>query len=108
MKFSDLVSIREAECCEKCSSFEYELPFQIDGELVKSLAFLFVENFDDRSLKFKGTMQLKKDENTKLEFKMGNRYFKLCLPKIEFQTLKNAVEAELDSWILGHFEKVGA
>lgn len=66
---------------------------------MKNLAPLFVEELENRSLNFKGTIQLKKDENIKIEFKPNTRYMKLCLPKDGFQELKSAVETKLDDWI---------
>ena len=41
MLFADVVSIKEADCCEKCASFEYDLPCRIDKIILEELVLLF-------------------------------------------------------------------
>ena len=111
MLFIDVVSIKESSCCEKCASFEYDLPCKIDKVILEELV-LFLNssekpmtiNANEDLLKtnklFNSNTPIKitKDENTKIELKPNRRWLKLCVSKEDNNT-KQKVEMKLAEWI---------
>jgi len=103
MYFEDVVKIKESECCEKCVSYEYDLPCRIDLDIVLILSVLFnssEEQLDDVNRLFGSSsiLQIKKDENLKIELSLNGRYAKLCVP-VSDTSFKLKVEDKFIEWI---------
>lgn len=102
MLFKDLVSIKQSSCCDKCSSFEYDLPCRVDSSLVESISLSFGEqdNLSNNLKLFKSNMMVKigKCEDTKIEIKANTRWLKLCVPNDDSEW-RNIIEKNLAQWI---------
>src|SRR5690348_2076344 len=103
MYFEDIVQIKESDCCDKCSSFEYDLPCRVDLALVSAVSVLFDSSQDqisdtNRLFNSSSVLQIQKDENTKIQFHRNSRYIKLCVPNNDM-SLKLEVENKLIDWI---------
>jgi hypothetical protein len=102
MFFKDIVSIKQSFCCDKCSSFEYDLPCRINSDLIEGMALSFGAqgSLSSALTLFKSNMLVKigKDENTKIEVRANTRLLKLCVPKDDINW-KNTIEEKLAQWI---------
>lgn|SRR5574337_428322 len=101
MLFKDIVSIKQSFCCDKCSSFEYDLPCRVNSSLVEGMALSFeIQNTSDILKLFKANMMIKieKDEDTKIETTANTRWLKLCVPKNDTKW-KDIIEKNLAQWI---------
>ena len=103
MYFEDIVNIKESDCCEKCSSFEYDLPCRVDKNLIVSVSRLVNSSEEqisnlDKLLKSSNSLEIRKDDDFKIEFKPNTRYLKLCAPSGDL-VFKAEIEDILIDWI---------
>jgi len=103
MYFKDIVSISEFDSCEKCLSFQYDLPCRVDKKLIICLSTFLggnkkqLENVSDM-LNSDSILQINGENNIKIELNNNSRYFKLYISYNDL-IVKSEIEEILTNWI---------